>query len=130
MFQFSGSSLARRHGVNQKLIDVSDRALEITLIDFGIPEHGGLRTEAEQRELFEAGKSQLDGYRRKSYHQTGRALDVYAYVDGQASWEIEHLAQVACAMFQAADELNVSIRYGGLWRSFTDFPHFELAEDE
>lgn len=127
MFQFSGSSIANRHGVDRRLIDLSDRALEITKIDFGHPKHAGLRTAYEQNQLFRDGKSKADGYTHRSRHQDGKALDFYAYVDGQASWQKEHLAQVACAFFQAAIELNIKIRWGGLW-NFEDFPHVELVE--
>jgi len=54
------------------------------------------------------------------------ALDVYAYVDGAASWRPQHLATVAAAMLQAANELGVRLEWGGLWRSFVDMPHFQI----
>lgn len=115
-------------GIDQRLIDIAERAIEITRIDFGIPELGGLRSAPEQRELFKKGLSRCDGYNLESYHQSGKALDVYAYVDGKASWETEHLAQVACAMLQAAAELGHALKWGGLWASFKDMPHFELRD--
>ncbi len=126
MFRFSKTSESRMSDVDPRLIEVARRALEISKIDFGIPQFGGLRTAEEQNQLHKDGASQLDGYDKKSYHQTGKALDVYAYIDGKASWEREHLAMVACAMLQAAAELGVQLEWGGLWSSFVDMPHFQI----
>lgn len=128
MFRFSKRSIQRMQGVDERLVAVAHRALEISKVDFGIPSDGGLRTAEEQKALHDDGKSQLDGYTRKSYHQSGKALDVYAYVDGAASWDTEDLALVACAMLQAASELGVKLEWGGLWSSFVDMPHFQIPE--
>lgn len=127
-YKFSQSSLDNRAGVDYRLIEISDRAIQLTRVDFGIPGTGGLRTAQQQHDLFKMGKSNADGFSDKSYHQTGRALDVYAFVDGKASWEKEHLAMVATAMLQAANELGYPLEWGGLWKSFVDMPHFQLPE--
>ena len=127
-FKFSSSSLNRLESVNYKLQEIAHLALSITKVDFGIPPNGGYRSPEEQNNLFHNGKSQLDGYKKKSFHQTGKALDVYAFVDGRASWEKEHLAMVAAAMIQAANQLGYKIEWGGLWDNFVDMPHFQLDE--
>jgi len=127
-FALSSSSKERREGVDSKLIAISDLAITISTIDFGIPADGGIRTAERQMELFAAGKSKADGYNNLSYHQSGRALDFYAYVDGAASWKKEHLAIVAAAMLQAAGILGHKIRWGGLFKSFQDMPHIQLIE--
>lgn len=127
-FRFSNKSLEILSGVNPKLEAVAKRALQLSKVDFGIPSSGGMRTEAEQYELYMQGKSQLDGHKKKSYHQTGNALDVFAYVDGKASWDEYHLHQVAVAMLQAASELGVHLEWGGHWNSFIDMPHFQIPE--
>lgn len=124
--RFSTTSYTRMHGIDPSLIKVAQRALELSPIDFGIPEYGGLRTAAEQNELYRKGLSQRDGYERKSYHQSGSALDVFAFVDGKASWEEAHLTTVAAAMLQAASEFGVRMRWGGHWLDFRDMPHFEI----
>ena len=98
MNKFSKTSLARRSGVDGRLVEISDLAIKICPIDFGIPGDGGIRTPERQQELFNEGLSKCDGFKNKSFHQTGLALDVYAYVDGKASWETEHLAVVAAAI--------------------------------
>jgi len=113
-------------GINPLCIKVLNRAIQITKIDFGVPSDGGVRTAERQHELFLDKKSKCDGYDKKSQHQSGNAFDVYAYVDGKASWDMEHLSMVANAVLQAASELGVPLTWGGLWVNFVDAPHFQL----
>ena len=125
--KFSARSLERMEGIDQRLIDIMNLAITITKVDFGIPADGGLRTSERQKQLFREGVSKADGYQNKSHHQTGLAVDVYAYVDGKASWKEEHLSMVACAVLQAASQLGHKLTWGGLFRSFNDMPHFQLG---
>ena len=128
MFQLSERSQRHLDGVNPKLVEVVKLAIQLTKVGFGIPATGGYRTPEQQRALYDAGRSQRDGYQNKSHHQTGNAVDVFAYVDGKASYDMGDLAQVAAAMLEAGHRLGVSVRWGGLWKSFVDGPHFELSE--
>lgn len=125
-FKFGDKSLSRLITVDERLQVVAHRALELTRIDFGIPEYGGKRTAEEQEYLYRKGSSKLDGYSKFSRHQSGSALDVYAYVGGKASWEPDHLTHIAAAMLQAASEEGIRLSWGGFWRGFVDMPHFEL----
>ncbi len=127
MWKLSKNSNKRMAGIDERLIDICHRALAISSIDFGIPEHGGLRTTECQRQLYINEKSQCDGTVKKSYHQTGRALDFYAYVNGKASWDEHHLTQVAAALLQAASELGHRVQWGGHWKGFKDMPHIQLS---
>ena len=126
-FKLGTKSIQNLDGVNSDLFKVISLALTITKVDFGIPSDGGLRTDEEQNELYKAGKSQLDGYIQESNHQTGNAFDVFAYVDGKASYKKEHLYEVATAILAAASQLGIAIRWGGHWKNFVDMPHFELV---
>lgn len=129
-FSLSNRSLERMAGVNPKLQEIAKRAIEITPIDFGIPKFGGLRNEGDQLYLYQSGKSKADGVNKKSYHQSGNALDVFAYVNGKASWNELHLALIAAAMLQAASELGYALEWGGLWKSFKDYPHFQIQDQD
>ena len=129
-FSLSIRSLERMQGVNPKLQEIAKRAIELTTIDFGIPQFGGLRSAGDQLHLYQSGKSKADGVNKKSYHQSGNALDVFAYVNGKASWDELHLAMVAAAMLQAASELGYALEWGGLWKSFKDFPHFQIRDPD
>ena len=134
-FKLSDNSKKNRAGVDPRLIEISDLAIAITLVDFGHGPYSGLRTAEDQRSLHNAGKSPYcDGYNRISEHQKGAALDFYAYVDGRASWKPEHLAMVAAAFLQAASMLGYKIEWGGLWPGKNpgygwDMPHIQLIED-
>jgi len=116
-------------GINPALVQLARRAIKISKVDFGIPTTGGKRTPEKQHELFMTVNKQKgpDGYDVIGKHQEGEALDYYAYVEGKASYEKEHLAQVAAAFLQCAIDMNVRIHWGGLFKSWFDGPHVELV---
>ena len=128
MFQLGKNSVINMAGIDNRLIDIVEVAIMLSNIDFGIPSSGGLRTTEDQAALFTAGKSKCDGRTNKSYHQTGKAVDVYAYVDGKASWDHLHLTHIATAMLQASAQLGYELKLGGLWNSWQDMPHFEIKD--
>lgn len=129
-FRLSKRSYERLEGVNPQLIQVLEYALVLSKIDFGIPENGGFRSASTQRGLFIQGLSKADGYDKKSAHQSGNAVDIFAYVNGKASWDEHHLSQCATAILTAASQLQLPLMWGGLWRSFVDMPHFEVAKSK
>jgi len=138
-YALSATSKKNREGVDPRLIEISDLAITITLVDFGHGPDSGVREDQRQMQLFIEKKSKADGYIKKSKHQKaadgyGKALDFYAHVDGAASWKHEHLAMVAAAFLQAASLLGYKIKWGGLFASGGgsiygwDMPHIELVE--
>ena len=130
-FEFGTSSKARLAGVNPVLVSLMERALANSPIDFGIPKYGGVRTDEEQYDLYLAKKSKCDGYKIRGKHQDGNAVDVYAWVDGKASWDDVHLAIIAGVVLATAHEMGIKVRWGGTFgsREFKgwDKPHFELV---
>ena len=120
MYKLGARSRQRLKGVHQDLVNVVERAIEITTVDFTVLE--GLRTPERQKTLYEAGASQTLNGR----HITGHAVDLGAYVDGQIDWSWPLYAQIAGAMKDAAMEFKVPIVWGGDWTSFRDGPHYEL----
>ena len=147
-FSLSSRSLAKLEGVKPELVEVVKTAITLTKTDFDVIY--GMRSAAEQQNLFDSGKSQT----LKSKHLTGDAVDLMAYVDGKASWELNLYDDLADAMKWAATEKGVKIRWGAAWtvsdiaawdgtmeaammsyidtrraesrRPFIDGPHFEL----
>lgn len=147
-FKLSQRSIERLDGVDDRLVDVVCRAIEITTVDFGVTE--GLRTVETQRQYVATGKSQT----MDSKHLTGHAVDLVAYINGQVAWELNLYDNIADAMKQAAIEKNVAIKWGAAWnvpdirlwrgtmeeamvyyidtrrkvnkRPFIDGPHFEI----
>ncbi len=121
---FSTRSNKRLEGVHCDLVSVTRLALHYSEVDFGITQ--GLRTLAEQRKLYAAGKSKT----MNSRHLTGHAVDVVAWVGGNISWDEKHYHKIADAFKQASRDLDIPIEWGGDWKSFFDGPHFQLPWDE
>ncbi|HDT4952764.1 TPA: M15 family metallopeptidase [Morganella morganii subsp. morganii] len=125
-FRFSQRSENNLKGVNSDLVKVIRRALEITPVDFIVIE--GLRTQARQKELVAAGKSQTNNSR----HLTGHAVDI---IPVNTKWQIEEFKPLLKTVKQAADELGVKLRFGINWKNdpslpietrFIDAPHVEI----
>ncbi|EAA5259346.1 M15 family peptidase [Salmonella enterica subsp. enterica] len=120
VFKFSQRSLSRLQGVNQQLVTLANRALELSPIDFGITE--GIRTKERQNQLFHEGKSET----LNSRHLTGHAIDVMAYPVPEGSWDFSDYELIAAAFTQASKELSIGIEWGGNWKS-RDGVHFQLS---
>ena len=125
-FKLSSRSLKNVTGVHPDLIRVINLALQISKIDFGIPETGGIRNADEQNILFLEGKSKCNGYDNRSAHQDGNAFDYFAYEHGRLSYKDKDMAMVATAILQAASQLGVSVEWSGLWTGFHELCHIQL----
>ncbi|MDY5107454.1 MAG: M15 family metallopeptidase [Actinobacillus minor] len=132
-FKLSGRSLERLNGVHQDLVKVVKRALVLSDVDFMVVE--GLRTKERQQQLFKQGATKT----MNSRHLTGHAVDLapVSIKEGKTiiDWnDVNAFGKIAKAMFAAAKEYNVVIRWGGDWNrngsskdeKFYDGPHFEL----
>lgn len=127
MYRMSKRSIERLEGIDEILIEIVKEGIKDSPYDFGIPNHGGLRTSEEQNTLFKKGVSKCDGYKKKSYHQSGKAFDIYAYVDKKASWDKEHLTTIARHLQKVAEnKFGVILEWGGDWKNFKDMPHFQI----
>lgn len=142
-------SLNELKGVNDALVHVVRRAIEITPIDFAVTD--GLRTLEEQKQYVASGASQT----LESRHLSGHAVDLAPFVGNKVRWELDLLCKVAEAMRAAANECKVPLRWGGDWdvllteqstptdelvqdyiqrriaagrKPFVDAPHFELPK--
>jgi len=147
-FMLSQRSLGRLDGVKNELHSVVCKAIEVSKVDFGVI--CGMRTQEEQKALYDSGASQT----MNSKHLTGDAVDLMAYLNGRASWEISFYDDIADAMKEAAIQKGVAVKWGAAWsvgdirewggtmeaamnhyvderrkqnrRPFIDGPHFEL----
>lgn len=142
-FVLSKLSLSRLDGVNGSLQKVVKRAIQITSQDFAVVE--GLRTREQCMINWGKGRTAAQciakGISAKyaqpsvarvtslnnpfsSLHVTGRAVDLVPY---PVDWnDLSKFKAIATAMKQAAKELGVSMDWGGDWKTFKDYPHFEL----
>ena len=127
-FKLSARSRAKLVGVHPDLVRVVERAIQISEVDFAVT--CGTRTLAEQEALLKAGATTT----LKSRHLGGFAVDLAAFIGTRLSWEARLYHKIKDAMFAAAAELKIPIRWGGDWNcngdsndeSFFDGPHFEL----
>jgi peptidoglycan L-alanyl-D-glutamate endopeptidase CwlK len=121
MFKLGSTSSKTLGTCVHQLQDVVRRALELSDVDFSVIE--GIRSIDTQRQYVAEGLS----WTMDSKHLTGRAVDLYPWVDGETSHEPAHYNRVAKAMFAAAQELGVTIEWGGFWYTHVnDKPHWAL----
>lgn len=131
--KLSKRSLRRLKGIEPILVAILVEGIKDSPIDFGIPRHGGFRTESEQYMLYTQRPkvTNCDGVNKKSYHQSGRAFDIYAYVDGKPSWYHGHYKPIADHLIKIAKErYDVDLEWGGNFKSFKDLPHFQIKKSQ
>ena len=117
-YKLGNRSMQKLSGVHPDLIAVVKLAISKSKVDFTVLE--GIRSPVRQMQLYKAGKSTT----LNSRHITGHAVDLAPW---PISWEWEDFYPIADAMKDAAEELEVSLEWGGDWKSFPDGPHFQLS---
>jgi peptidoglycan L-alanyl-D-glutamate endopeptidase CwlK len=131
-YKWGTTSKERIEGVHGLLIELITRSLSISQHDMFIPGSGGVRTADEQNVLFKKGFSQMDGFEKKSYHQSGLAVDVVPVKDAyNNAGGFRHFAKCMFRTWQLMiKEGKVSekyyLEYGGHWTNFVDVPHWQL----
>ena len=135
-------SRARLVGVHPNLVKVVERALAVSAIDFTVIE--GLRTHERQVELYAQGRTKpgpkvtwtMQSKHLKQADGFGHDVDVGPLLPGGGiDWQnTKGFDAISIAMFAAAEELGVRLRWGADWdrdgvtreRGETDSPHFEI----
>lgn len=113
-YALGARSRAELAGVHPKLAAVAERAIAISVQDFGV--HDGLRSEAEQREYVRRGVSKtMDSKHRPQADGFGHAMDLVPFINGKLRWEWPPIYKVAAAVLMAAREQGVRLRWGGVW---------------
>jgi len=120
-YKLGTRSKQKLSGVHPDLIEVVTKAISISTVDFTVLE--GIRSVVRQRELYKAGKSTT----MNSRHITGHAIDLAPW---PISWDWDEFYPIADAMKEAAEDLDISIDWGGDWKSFPDGPHFQLTRKD
>ncbi|KXX70771.1 M15 family metallopeptidase [Flammeovirga sp. SJP92] len=137
MFVFGNRSKERMKGVHSLLIECAIRALSKSRIDMSVPWMGGVRTDQEQNAIYRQGNSQCDGFNKKSYHQTGKALDVVPYVNRKIDYKhITGFNEFARRMFEVWNEMTLEgktkgwrLEWGGFWGNGWDKPHWQIVKN-
>lgn len=140
-YRLSQKSLQKLSGVHPKLQSVVKRAIQLTNQDFMVLE--GVRTPERQKELYAQGRTKPGAkvtWTLTSNHFVnpktgfGHAVDL---VPWPIDWnDLKKFDEISRAMFEAAKELGVELRWGADWdrdgkpreRGESDSPHFELHQ--
>ena len=96
----------------------------------------GIRTEEEQKKLYAQGRTEsgnivtnADGVTNKSRHQSGNAVDVIPYPEGYDEEELHNFGYFVigvATMLKSYGAIDKDVIWGGLWKSFSDKPHWEI----
>jgi len=122
MPHFGRTSVERINTIHKDLREVLYAAIE----DFDFSVICGSRGEEEQNEAFAAGRSKLKWPESKHNKVPSRAVDIAPY---PIDWtDTERFLRLAAVVLEKASQAGVSLRWGGNWKTFSDMPHFELAE--
>jgi hypothetical protein len=88
----------------------------------------GRRNEADQNAAYAAGTSKLQYPDSKHNRMPSAAVDLAPY---PTDWGHENgFAWLAGYVSAVADDLDIDIDVGALWRKFPDAPHIELTDRE
>lgn len=107
-----------------RIIRVLERALKEVPeeLDFSVLQ--GHRGKQEQNAAYQRGDSKLKWPESNHNKYPSEAVDVVPY---PVDWnDINRFYRVAAYIYQAAIKEGVPIRWGGLWKTFKDYPHWEL----
>jgi len=122
MFKFSKTSQDKLNTCHPDLIRLMEVALKTSPMDFSII--CGHRGEKEQNEAVKAGTSKLDYPHGKHNKLPSLAVDIAPY---PIDWnDLQRFADLAKHIKKTANNLDISIWWGGDWRALKDFPHYEL----
>lgn len=136
-YHWGKSSQTNLIGVEPDVIKLCNKALEISDYDFSIID--GLRTTEDQQKVFNDKKSELDGIIKKSFHQSGLAVDVLPYVRDRSGlkmnmWNVNDPKvrlvwyEVHRAFLRAARLLKLNIELGLTYNigGGYDYPHIQI----
>jgi peptidoglycan L-alanyl-D-glutamate endopeptidase CwlK len=155
MYQLGKTSKQRLSTCHEDLQLIFNESIKVSTVDFGIAQ--GERSIEQQQEYFDNEKSKINPknysslielYKKAKHLVDGKirkksdAVDVYAYYNGLAQWDLESLCYIAGVVTATANRLlkekkiSHKIRWGGNWdqdgvilidQSFIDGPHYELV---
>ena len=88
----------------------------------------GFRGRYEQEKAYMAGKSKAKFGQSKHNFKPSLAVDV---VPLPLDWnDIPAFERLGEAVMKKADELSIKIKWGKNFKGLTDYPHFELVQEE
>lgn len=96
--------------------------------DFGILRLGGVRSDAEQLELYKKGrgtKGPKVTWTYDSFHQYGLAVDLVAYDGSKFTWDEDLYDEIQRAGLAVIEKYDLPVNSGfEMWRR--DLPHWQM----
>ncbi|WP_231102321.1 M15 family metallopeptidase [Streptobacillus moniliformis] len=139
-YKFSNASYNKMENIHPKLVRLMEKVIANSPYDFKITQ--GVRTAEYQNKLYQQGRTikgnivtNCDGYIKKSNHQPkadgyGYAIDICLYIPNEKDikklYDVSKLTAIANVFKKFAIDRGLNISWGGDWKSFKDYPHFEL----
>lgn len=137
MYRFSLTSIGKLEGVHPRLKLLMAVSIKNSPWDFAI--ESGVRTEKEQKRLYEQGRfgnkgrivTSKDGIIKRSNHQVkkngyGYAVDIVVWENGKKSWNERKLKDISKHIKEQAKILGIRVFWGGDWKQLVDMPHYEI----
>lgn len=120
MPKFSESSLRRLRECDQRLQDVCFEAIKT--LDFTVL--CGYRGREEQEKAFAEGKSKARFGQSPHNRSPSMAVDLAPW---PIDWDnIDRFRELNEVIQEAAKVRGVQVEWGGNWKSFKDYPHWEI----
>lgn len=127
------------NGVDDRLLIYFKQAKEIYEKDnpeYTVIISEGIRSNQRQKNLYKKGRKLINGkwvivdkknvvtYTLKSKHIVGKAIDIAFIKNKKCDWSIELFKAFA----EIIDKIDVTciITWGGSWKRFKDYPHFQV----
>lgn len=121
MPEFSKQSLEKLYTCDKRLQDICYEVIKH--YDFRVI--CGYRNKVDQDQAIKAGVSNTPWPTSRHNSSPSQAVDIAPF---PINWEdIGRFKELAQHMQFAADKLGIKIRWGGNFKTFKDYPHFELA---
>jgi peptidoglycan L-alanyl-D-glutamate endopeptidase CwlK len=136
MIQLSATSKQRLQSVHPDLVKVVEKCAMLSDLQFMVT--CGIRSKASQEKAVIAGFSTTMHSRHLPGPHDGKAhaVDLAPLVEGKIPWSISnakqkaHWFKLAAFMKEAAKFHSVPVEWGGDWKRFKDYPHFQLPWDK
>ena len=123
MYKWGKTSKDRLATCDKRLQDLADIMLARSQFDLTIL--CGYRTEQEQNEAYNKGKSRAKFGQSKHNIFPSQAIDIAPYPVNWDSGDPRWMEMALNAMW-CAGRLNLDITWGGSFKSISDKPHFQL----
>lgn len=121
-YKYGKTSKKRLSECHEDIQKLMNEALKTSPCDISIL--CGHRGEEEQNEAFRNGNSKLQFPNSKHNSFPSVAVDIAPY---PIDWkDIDRFKLLAVHIKYVAKELGIDIKWGGDWKSFKDYPHWEL----